>query len=178
MPTCCSRWRQRSIASPSRSARRVPLAACNQVSSPLGQRIRNRWRSRGVTSAPRLCIRASTWEVRTPCCSGWANRACNVRRCWRFMAALKGMVPGRYGDHPEPTRQRGWMPWGCWRCASACRQVRHHWATTSGVPYQRAPKAPPWATPGSTRHSDPCRQAEATGTRPSPGTASSPLMLR
>ena len=29
-------------------------------------------------------------------------------------------------------------------------QPLHQRSTTSGVPYQRGPKAPPWATPGRT----------------------------
>jgi acetoin utilization deacetylase AcuC-like enzyme len=44
----------------------------------------------------------------------------------------------------------------------------HQRSTTSGDPYQRGPKAPPWATPSSTTASEPSSSAERTGTRPSP----------
>lgn len=54
----------------------------------------------------------------------------------------------------------------------------HHCSTTSGLPYQRGPKAPPWATPSSTIAVDPARRAPLTGTRPSPRSLGLPLLLR
>ena len=44
----------------------------------------------------------------------------------------------------------------------------HQRVTTSGLPYQIGPKAPPWATPSSTTSSEPSSSAERTGTKPSP----------